>query len=66
MEELVFEALRSKKHFSPQDIHSLIILCDQLFKRNREIADELEKALGKLDSMHNRLDFYRKTTMRKV
>jgi hypothetical protein len=66
MEEFVFEILKNKRHFSPEDIHSLIVLCDRLFHRNKEIADELEKALGKIESLSNRVDFYRKTTMREI
>lgn len=64
MEETVFKALKQKTYYSPEDIHSLLILCDRLFKRNEEIAYNLEKALAKIDAMGNRLEFYRSTTMK--
>jgi len=66
MEEDVFRIIRAKKYFSPQEINSLILLCDRLFERNRKIANELMIALEHLGQVHCRLDFYRKTTMKEI
>ena len=66
MEEEVFKSLRAKRYFSPDDISSLILLCDRLFERNREIGVELRIALASLESVHNRLDFYRKVTIKEI
>lgn len=66
MEEEVFKILKARKYFSPQDIRSLILLCDRLFERNREISIELNAALKNLGMVHSRLDFYRKTTIKEI
>ena len=66
MEEEVFKILRAKRYFTPDDISSMILLCDRLFKRNREIAIELRLALENLGSVHRRLDFYRKATIKEI
>ena len=66
MEEEVFRILREKKFFTPDDISSLILLCDRLFERNREIAVELRTALENLGRVHGRIDFYRKATMKEM
>jgi hypothetical protein len=66
MEEIVFKALKEKSHLNPEDIQSLLILCDRLFKRNEEISYNLKKALAKIDAMGNRLDFYRSMTIKEI
>lgn len=66
MEEEVFKILRAKKYFTPEDISSLILLCERLFVRNHEIAIELGVALNNLVSVDRRLDFYRKATMKEI
>jgi hypothetical protein len=64
MERLVFQNLKAKKFFKPDDINYLIVLCDQLFLKNEQAIKDLNKALKKIDSLETRLEFYRNVTIR--
>ena len=66
MEEDIFKELRSKSFFTPQDINFLLITCDRMFERNKDISEQLKAALERLDILHRRLEFYRNTTFKEL
>lgn len=61
-----FDKIKHKQQPSLQDVAVLIVTVEQLFRRNEIQASELSKVLHSLQIANQRLQWYRKISLREV
>lgn len=66
MDKEALEILKAKSVYTYDDVQMLIVLCDQLIKRNEDIHEFACATIKALQDANDRLDFYRDTTIKLV